>query len=150
MKGDLDMGLFRRRRATTGTDELADEMTAVAMRFAAAYDGDGLDFGRESLVRLDEILDGVHRSGAQSADDVAMGAACYVFEVARREFGGRFLAFDEQNPVVLVVGEPEFRVGLCAIGKTRGRITLGAEDHIPFFYEGFVQAVAARRDATIV
>jgi hypothetical protein len=66
------------------------------------------------------------------------------------EFGGRYLRFDEDNPLVLVVGEPEFSVGLCAMSKVQGRVVNGPEDDIPFFYAGFVDAVSRRTSATVL
>lgn len=84
------------------------------------------------------------------AEPVQQSAAAYIFEVARREFGGRYLSYSDDDPIVLVVGEPEFQAGLCGMSKVCGRVRLGNEDNIPFFYDGLVAAVCRRSSATIV
>ncbi len=60
---------------------------------------------------------------------------CYLLEVGRREFGGRYCWHGDQP--VLVVGEPEWRVAMIAFDKIKGRLLGDEADNIPFFYAGF-------------
>lgn len=54
-------------------------------------DGGKLDYSEESLALVDRILDDFHRQQAPLPDDLHFLASAYVFEVARRAFGGRYL-----------------------------------------------------------
>jgi hypothetical protein len=62
--------------------------------------------------------------------------SCYVYETARREHGGFYIAGDAENPFVLAIPEPEPRVIVFVQQKVRGRVSNGKEDSIPFFYDG--------------
>jgi len=49
---------------------------------------------------------------------------------------------------VLVIGRGDAQIGVCVMGKVRGRATNGPEDDLGFFYAGIAPAVkhgAARR-----
>ncbi len=62
---------------------------------------------------------------------------CYILEVGRRQFGGRYQWHDGRDQPVLVVGETAFRVAILAWDKVRGRLGGDEGDNIPFFYAGF-------------
>lgn len=109
-----------------------------------------LDYSRASLDLVDEILDGFDTDNRPLPADVHFQAAAYIGEVARREFGGRYLAGDEDNPYVLVIGEPHFQIGVMVMGKVAGRVLNGPEDSIPFFYDGIRPLVDRGVSATLV
>jgi hypothetical protein len=107
--------------------------------------GTHLDYTEASLTVVEELL-------GEAAEYVAtfpperltvliQQFGCYILEVGRREFGGRYLWHREQP--VLVVGEPIFRVAMITWDKVRGRVNGDTADNIPFFYAGF--ADRARR-----
>jgi hypothetical protein len=116
----------------------------------APIDASKLDYSEASLVLIDQVLDDFFRQGAPLPDDLHFLASAYVFEVARREFGGRYLRGDDENPFVLVIGEDDAQVGVCVMGKVRGRATNGPEDSILFFYAGIAPLVAAGEAATLI
>lgn len=70
---------------------------------------------------------------------------CYILEVGRRAFGGRYLWHEGRDQPVLVVGEPDARVALLTWDKVRGRLGGDAADNILFFFQGFAEQA---RDAT--
>ncbi len=151
------MGLFdflkRRRMPKT----LEDGMASQANDFVQAFRGEGspvpegaLDYSEESLIHVDNILDDFHRQGAALPEDLHFLTSAYVFETARRQFGGRYLRGDDENPFVLVLGEPACQIGVLVMGKVAGRATNGEEDSIPFFYAGIAPALAEGRDATLI
>lgn len=57
-------------------------------------------------------------------------------EVTRRQFGGRYLRGDEEDPLGLVIGEPDFQLGVMVMRKVAGRVANGPEDSLPSFYAG--------------
>lgn len=159
------MSLFRRKRSPSelaGPARTVEEMMSrAAADFVEAVDGPGsverdpapageLDYSRASLDRVDEILDRFHTNDHPLPPDVHFQASAYVFEVARREFGGRYLAGGGDDPYVLVIGEPAFQVGVMVMGKVAGRVINGPEDSIPFFYDGIRPLVDRGVDATLV
>jgi hypothetical protein len=113
-------------------------------------DGSKLDYSEASLELVDSVLDDFYQQQAELPGDLHFLASAYVFEVARRTFGGRYLRGDEENPFVLVIGEQPAAVGVCVMSKVRGRAVNGPEDSIPFFYAGIAPLVARGTAATLI
>lgn len=136
---------------------LEEGMASQANDFIEAFRGDGspvnadeLDFSRNSLELVDRILQDFHLQEAPLPDDLHFLASAYVFECARRKYGGRYLRGDDNNPFVLVIGEPEFQIGFCAMEKIRGRAVHGPEDSIQFFFDGIETPCREERNVTLV
>lgn len=143
--------MFGKRRKKDPHAELTEAMEGLGRKFVDGADDGRLDYSPESLVAVDEYLDRMHQRRVTLSQEQWYGAAAYIFEVARRQYGGRYLrGHDEENPFVLVIGEPEFQIGFCAMGKVQGRVRNGMEDNIPFFYQGLERPVSQRSDATII
>lgn len=98
---------------------------------------------------MDRVLQDFYQRQAALPDDLHFLASAYVFETARRQFGGRYLRGDQENLFVLVIGEPDFRVGVLVMAKIEGRAVNGPEDNIPFFYAGVAPLVERRASATL-
>jgi len=113
-----------------------------------------LDFSVESLHVLDEILDEAHqwvgKLSNKEIECLAIEAGCYIFEVARKHFGGEYRWFDRFDQPILVTGQPEFEVALHAVEKVKMRINNGNVDSIPFFFNGYTLAVNRKKSALIV
>ena len=116
---------------------------AVA-RFQARSAGK-LDYSCQSLAFIEELLadaaDFVPDMSEQQVDSLVQLIGSYIFEVAKREFGGKFYWYEQQGQPVLVVGEPDFRIALLVGSKVRGRLSGDEADNIPFFYDGFASRV---------
>jgi hypothetical protein len=130
-------------------DEFVQQIADVAADAVAQLrdrSNDELDYSEASLAVVEEML--AEASGFvddmpdEQVDGLVQLLGCYVFEVARREFGGRYCWHDDRDEPVLVVGEPAYRVAMIAFDKIRGRLSGDEGDNIPFFYQGF--AVRAR------
>lgn len=154
------MSWLSRTKQDGGDDQPPDDISPLvrsrADQFIADLDGSAasvgsgdLDYTPASLSALDRLLDRFHAEGAAAPPDVVLGAASYLMEVARSEHGGVYQSFNDADPLVLVVQHSHGTVGLLATSKVQGRIENGPEDDIPFFYEGFVQAIRDERNATI-
>lgn len=132
-------------------------MAARAARFVAVLgkapdspiQGGALDYSPESLDLIDRLLGDFHTRGGTLPEGLHADVSAYVFEVARRQFGGRYLRGDDENPLVLVIGEPDFQLGVMAMSKVAGRVANGPEDNIPFFYDGIAPLVARGKSATL-
>ena len=136
---------------------IAEGMQRQAADFVEAFsapgapiDGSKLDYSEASLELVDRILDDFYRQQAPLPDDLHFLTSAYVFEVARRAFGGRYLRGDDENPFVLVIGEGAAEIGVCVMSKVRDRTVNGAEDSIPFFYAGIEPLVSAGTSATLI
>jgi hypothetical protein len=129
-------------------NDFAKEISEMAEQFAldAQKDADGhLDFSVESLKSVDTLLEET-RAFADALDDdsiqnVANSVGAYILETARRNFGGSYYWYDKLDQPILVTGLPEFEISLCAVEKVKGRIANGAEDNIPFFFDGYISAL---------
>ena len=106
---------------------------------------DGFDYSEESLAVVDELLqeasDFFPDMDAGRQDQIVEQVGAYIFEVARRNLGGRYFWYEARRQPILVTGLPEFEISLLAFDKVRGRLENGPEDSIPFFFEGFASRV---------
>ncbi|MCH4547013.1 hypothetical protein MK632_14680 [Rhizobium changzhiense] len=150
------MGLFDflkcRKMPATIEDAMASQATDFVDAFSqprAPIDASKLDFSEGSLHLVDQVLQDLYQRQAALPDDLHFLASAYVFETARRQFGGRYLRGDQENPFVLVIGEPDFRVGVLVMAKIKGRAVNGPEDNNPFFYAGIAPLVERRASATL-
>jgi len=129
-------------------DELARDIAQAAEDAVAVCEylrGVPLDYSEASLAAVEEAL-----GQAASWDDelspeqlqnFARAFGCYILEVARRQFGGRYCWFEQRDAPVLVVGEPVFRVALLSWDLVRGRLSGDPAFNIPFVYAGFAERV---------
>ena len=153
------MGIFTRKKDRGARPSIEEHVAQGAKAFVAGvarHDramAKQLDYTRGSLEQVDEFLADVamvHRlSGTQPDETMLDMCGTYVLETARREYGGHYEHMDETNPYVLVIGEPQFRLGFCAMGKVRGRLE-DEGDNIPFFYDGLAPLVEQQQNATLV
>ena len=114
---------------------------------ALDYSEASLQFVERTLAEADQW---VGEFTAERLDSVIESIGCYILEVGRREFGGRYLWHDERNQPVLVAGEPSCRIALLAQDKVRGRLGGDAGDNISFFYAGFVDRARYAQPGTDV
>lgn len=147
--------IFRKKPKMPASIE--DGMASQANDFINAFSGPGspieateLDFSRDSIALVDHILQDFYSQKAQLPEDLHFLASAYVFECAKRRYGGRYLRGDERNPFVLVIGEPECQIGLCAVDKILGRATNGPEDNLQFFFDGIELPYQQKRSVTLV
>ena len=136
-------------------DALSHDIAEAAENAVAVCEhlgGEPLDYSEASLAEVDKTL-----AEAASWDDeltpaqfqdFARSFGCYVLEVARREFGGRYCWFNQQNAPVLIVGEPVFRVTLLTWDQVRGRLLGDQHCNIPFLYAGFAERVRRAEPGT--
>jgi hypothetical protein len=117
--------------------ETAEKIAAAAEKASFKRDGEKMDYTEASLVEvedmLDEAADYLSAMTPEQITNVVQNVGCYILEVGRREFGGRYLWQDDRDQPVLVVGEPAFRVAMITWDKVRGRLSGDDGDNIPFF-----------------
>ena len=96
------------------------------------------------------MLQDFYEQQAPLPEDLHFLASAYVFECARRQYGGRYLRGDDANPFVLVIGEPDCQIGFCAMEKVAGRASNGPEDSLSFFYDGIAAPLQRKASVTLV
>lgn len=133
-----------------GMEWQAADFVAAFSPSGSPIDGSKLDYSEASLALVDQVLDDFHRRSEPLPDDLHFLTSAYVFEVARRAFGGRYLRGDKDNPFVLAIGRGEAEIGVCVMAKVRGRVVNGPEDSIPFYYAGIAPVVASGRGAMLI
>lgn len=111
-----------------------------------------LDYSESSLAVLESMIGEVAAYFEAMTPDQRKTATqqfgCYILEVGRRQFGGRYAWFERRNQPVLIVGEPAFRVAVITWDKVHGRLSGDAADNIPFFYSGFAERVRRAEPGT--
>lgn len=127
-------------------EKLATDIARAAEKAVELYEGrygDKLDYSEASLALVDRLLaeatswvsDLTHFQFNELVENIS----AYILEVGRREFGGRYMWHEGQDQPVLVVGEPDCRIGVLTREKVRGRLGGDDGDQIPFFYAGFAE-----------
>ncbi|WP_163853637.1 hypothetical protein [Paenibacillus elgii] len=123
---------------------LEQDIILTAESFTKNFSDKGnFDFSVDSLRNVDDILEelGGFELDDNILDSVSSMAGSYIFEVARRNYGGKYYWIQERKQPVLVTGEPEFSISIMAFEKVRSRIQNGKEDEIPYYFDGYIQAI---------
>ncbi|WP_339272374.1 hypothetical protein MKY59_16340 [Paenibacillus sp. FSL W8-0426] len=123
---------------------LEQDIISTAESFKNNFSDKGnFDFSVLSLHEVDVILDELceYELDHDTLDSVSSMVGSYIFEVARRNYGGKYYWVQEREQPVLVTGEPEFSISILAFDKVRGRIQNGKEDDIPYYFDGYIKAV---------
>lgn len=129
-------------------DELEQQISTRADDAATRFQepsGGRLDFSEASVAAVDALVAEIAEFIADVPQDQAEGLVqdfgCYLFETARRTFGGKYYWMQEHQQPVLVVGNPEFTVGLIAFTRVRGRLRSEVAEPLPVFFSGFAERV---------
>lgn len=116
---------------------------------AAGTTGAVLDYSLSSVHALDDALEAAHLGTLPLTPMQTVGAAAYLYEVGRRAHGGLYEVCDDEDPVVLVCGDPGSEVCFGAIAKIERRIRDGATESIPAYFEQFTTALQTGEARTI-
>ncbi|MGE6915793.1 hypothetical protein [Achromobacter kerstersii] len=116
---------------------------------AAGTTGAVLDYSLSSVHALDDALEAAHLGTLPLTPMQTVGAAAYLYEVGRRAHGGLYEVCDDEDPVVLVCGDPGSEVCFGAIAKVERRIRDGAAESIPAYFEQFTTALQTGEPCTI-
>jgi hypothetical protein len=133
---------------TQNIAEAAEDAVAVCEHLR----GEPLDYSEASLAAVEETLaEAAGWDGELTPEQLrnfAQSFGCYVLEVARRKFSGRYCWFERRDAPVLVVGEPAFRVALLTWDQVRGRLSGDRDCNISFLYAGFAERVRRAEPGT--
>ncbi|WP_204161791.1 hypothetical protein [Dokdonia sp. Dokd-P16] len=129
--------------------EFIEKSTNNAERLVSSFNervDDGLDYSESSLTVLDDEILSLFSENKDDMDssmleDIIAQAGSYIFEVARRNYGGKYYWHDQLNQPILVTGQPEFEISILAFEKVKQRIENGTQDNIPFFFIGYSERV---------
>ncbi|WP_055669021.1 hypothetical protein [Desnuesiella massiliensis] len=127
---------------------LKNHVITTAESFSNNFSHRGnFDYSIESLKELDDILEELndYEFDEDTLYSAASMAGSYIFEVARRNYGGEYYWVQEREQPVLVTGQPDFSISIYAFEKVKGRIVNGKEDSIPFYFKGYIEAVEKGR-----
>lgn len=120
--------------------QLMNDMIGTANSFAENFGDKGkFDYSINSLVQVDDLLDEMsdYMLDEDTIYNIYTMVGSYVFETARRNYGGRYYWLQDEQQPILVAGEPDFSVTIKVWEKVRSRLEKGVEDNIPFYIEGF-------------
>lgn len=137
-------------------DDFTKDMSKSAEFFANSNSdrSQELDFSVKSLVivenALEEASDFYEEMNENQKQNLISSAGSYIFEVARRNFGGKYFWYDQLKQPILVTGQPNFEVSILAFDKVKGRLENGKEDNIPFFFSGYVERVKKKQSGMVV
>lgn len=120
--------------------QLMDDIVGTAKSFTENFrEQENFDYSVESLTAVDALLDEM-QDFVEDEDmrcNICTMAGCYVFETARRNYGGVYYWLRDREQPILVAGEPDFSVSILAWDKVKGYLENGAEDSLPFYIAGY-------------
>jgi len=132
--------------------EFIEDMTKNAERACKTYNEmftNALDYSINSLLYVDELLEHFHRKkhdlDKKTKSDIIGKAGSYIFEVARRNFGGKYYWFDDYDQPILVTGQPNFEISIIAFNKVRMRIDNGNDDNILSYFKAYEERIKRGR-----
>lgn len=101
------------------------------------------DYSIESLAVVDRLLEELsnYAPDEDALYNTSTMVGCYVFETARRNYGGEYIWVIKEQQPVLIAGLPDFQVSIRAWQKVRGRLINGKEDNIPFYIAGYKEHI---------
>lgn len=104
---------------------------------------DALDYSPQSIsiveAMLSEASDFVNDMPLNQVENIIQNFGCYILEVARRQFKGRFAWNEKQKQPVFITGEPQANIAIMTWDKVKGRLSGDEGDNINYFYDGFVE-----------
>lgn len=118
-------------------EKLMSDILLTAKNFSENFTECGdFDFSVESLEAVDRLLDELSGYGLNEAAllDASSMIGSYVFEVARRNYGGEYFWIEEEQQPLLTAGLPDYRISIKAWEKVRGRLTKGKRGQYPLLY----------------
>ncbi len=120
-----------------------DDIICIADGFVDFFTDGELNYSVDSLELIEEYLDDLSYFGLEdkALDNASTEIGCYIFETARRCFGGEYKWSEKYEQPILVMGLPEFSVAIMAIDKVKNRLTNGSEDSILFFISGYKEHI---------
>lgn len=124
---------------------LQDDIVSTADSFTKNFSDRGnFDYSFESLKAVDALLEEMSDFIFDDEDalyNASTMIGSYVFEVARRNYGGEYFWISDEEQPILEAGQPDYAVSIKAWEKVRGRLENGEEDNIPFYIAGFKEHV---------
>lgn len=125
-----------------------DAELAVAMAVARA--NGALDYSFDSFAVVDAMLREARRSAASMQEEGRQGLiaafGCYLLETARRNAGGVYYWFEQENMPVLVVGEPQFHIAVGTWWRVRDVLAATHDDGVAAFMFEFLQKIGVATD----
>jgi hypothetical protein len=152
--------LNQNEQNTSNKQEELDDFTNDIINAAEFYVSrtkdrfNGLDYSVKSLEIVDNSLEEsaefYNEMSEEQRQSLINTVGSYIFEVARRNFGGQYFWYDHLNQPIFVTGRPDFEVSILAFEKVKGRLENGKEDYIPFYFEGYTERVQNKQSGMIV
>lgn len=98
-----------------------------------------LDYSIGSLKIVDEQLDDLscYDLNEEEIYNICSMIGCYVFETARKNYGGTYYWLEKEKEPILIAGEPDFKVSIRAWDKVNKFLKNGMEDNITFYIAGY-------------
>ena len=117
--------------------QLMRDMIHTADAFVSNFSGRGtFDYFIESLSLVEDLLEELsdYEWDDHHLYNLASMVECYVFETARRNYGGEYRWIEKEQQPLLVAGLPDFSVSIRAREKVRGRVVNGREESYPILF----------------
>ena len=133
-------------------NQLMEDIVHTAKSFTENFNDDSVypfiqkgvfDYSIESLAVVDQLLEEFRKYelDEDALYNISSMVGCYIFETARKNYGGEYLWIAKEQQPVLIAGLPDFQVSIRAWEKVRGRLKNGGEDNIPFYIAGYKEHI---------
>ncbi len=126
------------------TSKLDNDLRETAENFSKNFSNRfDLDFSCNSLSKVNELLDEVNDfvEDEDRKNDIMTMAGAYVFEVAKRNFGGKYYWIESEQQPILIAGEPDYSVSIKAWDKVKKYMENGSEDDQKYYIDGYKEYI---------
>lgn len=123
---------------------LQEDIISTAENFTINFaDKGNFDYSIESLAKVDELLDELSDflMDEDAMYNVSTMVGAYIFETARRNYGGEYFWIEDEEQPILMAGGDKFEVSIKAWEKVQARLENGEEDNIPFYIAGYKEHI---------
>lgn len=124
--------------------QLMDDIVGTANTFTENFSDKGnFDYSVNSLTEVDDLLEEIsdYILDEDTIYNICTMVGSYVFETARRNYGGTYYWLQDEQQPIMIAGEPDFSVSIKVWEKVRGRLENGAEDNLVFYTNGFKEHI---------
>lgn len=120
-----------------------EDFIYVADDFVEHFRDGKLDYSVESLNLLEEYLDDLSCFGLEdeALNNAAETIGSYIFETARRCYGGEYTWSEEYDQPMLVTVMPELSVAIMAFDKVKKRLKNESKESISLYISKYKEHI---------
>lgn len=126
--------------------KLALKIYDNAQKYIEDFDMEGqLNYSENSLLNVDWFVEDQYQFGdplnSEYNNEIIELVGSYIFEVARRIYGGNYNWNKDKTEPILITGQPEYEISFAIYDKVRKRLETEHSENILYHFNLFAEKV---------